>query len=142
MTEDDVFLAIERQSRARAESVRELLRGEGREDLIHDLDDKLREIKSGVMGAKAIWHSISAAQRRVLELLAEGRRAVRASYSRTLYGAPGTPRMVGRLCALPTLRALSARDLVAPEGGAFDPERVFVLTDHARFVLAHGKPST
>jgi hypothetical protein len=141
MTEDDVFLAIERQSRARAESVRKLLRGEGRNDLVRDLDDKLREIESGVDGAKAVWHSISSAQRRVLELLAEGRRAVRAAWSRTQYNAPGTPHMVSPLCGLPTLRALSARDLVAPDGGAFDPERAFVLTDRARFVLAHGKPA-
>lgn len=138
MTEDDVLQEIERESQARSARVKALLIAEGRQDLADELDTKLRDIRLGVDGAQSAWHSISAPQRRVLSALAEGRTLVRAPASKTRYGAIGLPDAIADLCSVATVRALCSRELLAPDGGAFDPERRIVLTERGRFVVRHG----
>lgn len=142
MTEDEVFLMIERDSMAKRQRTREVLLEAGRPDLVEELDRNLREVDNGVCGAKATWHSISAAQRRVLKIMEPGRYLRRAPASRTQYDAHGEPHAVGRVCSLPTVRALCARDLCHVDGGATDPERKIVLTERGKFVLKFGPTDT
>src|SRR5215207_3914874 len=127
MDRDDEFLqAIERESRARTERLKSILRERGRDDLADELDAKLREIRLGVTGAQTTWHSVSAAQRRVLLVLSDGNRKLVRTRHSTVYDACGGAHDVSHVARLPTVRNLATRELLAWEGGAFDPERVAV----------------
>lgn len=139
--DDEVFLEIERRSQEQRERTRKLLLESGRADLIIQLDQKYREIENGVDGAKSAWHSISQAQRRVLEIMGTGRCLRRSPGSRTRYHAYGEPHAVGNVCGLPTVRNLCARDLCHVDGGAIDPEAKIVLTERGKFVLKFGPPT-
>jgi hypothetical protein len=119
MSESLDLMAYERRRRESLARVLDILHEADRPDLAGELEAKLRDVASGVERARNIWHSISPAQRRALEALGEGR----ASDFR-----------------LATARNLCARDLIACAGGAFDPESKFVITEHGRFVLTHGRP--
>lgn len=140
LTEADVLRMVEEESAAGQRRVRALLYEQGRPDLVQMLDAKLREIHLGLDRAKSIWHSISIAQRRTLVLMGEGRHLVRKSRSRTYYNAIGGPEDIMEVARLPTVRNLAARNLVAWDGGALDPEARVVLTEHGRFVLDRGQP--
>lgn len=106
---------------------------------------KIRDIDSGVQGARSTWHSISDTQRRVLLLLIGGsqRQLVRAGDVYTIRGS-GTSDDPAKLIRTgirrPTVRAIAARGLLEWTGGTFDPEAAAVLTEQARFVLKHGRP--
>lgn len=117
MSDDTVFLAIELDSMEREERFRRFMRSEGHVRALAEYNAKMREIRSGVDSAKNIWHSISSAQRRVLREMSKGWMPT---------------------ARLPTMRSLCARDLVAPDGALLDPESKFALTEHGRFVVAHG----
>ena len=81
----------------------------------------------------------TSALRCVLTLLAEGRVLRREPYSRTRFGAYGPPAdAAGVVCGLPTVRALCARELLACDGTATDPERKIVLTERGAFVVKSG----
>lgn len=136
--DDELLLRLDRESHRRTERVRVVLLEAGRPDLVVELDTKLREIRTGVAGARSTWHSISPAQRRVLQLLSSGRWLVRQKHSKTRYDAHGEPHAEGNVCSLATFRNLTTRDLLACDGTAFDPELRGVLTEHGRFVLVHG----
>jgi hypothetical protein len=117
-----------------------MLLEKGRLDLLDELDRNLRENRLGITGARATWDALTAPQRRVLLMLLEGsRRLVRQERSGHLYDAVGDPGTVARAPVLPTVRNLIARELLAPDGGAFDPESQAVLTERARFVVRHGQ---
>lgn len=135
MSEFDALRWAEEQSERNARRVKALLWEQGRPDLATELDAKLRDIRLGIDGARSTWHSISDAQRRVLTILGTGRHLIRGT-GKARYDATGTPYTVVNVCRLATARALCAHDLLAPDGGAFDPEGKFVLTERARFVLA------
>lgn len=135
---EDILQQIERDSRARHEGVRQLLLIEGRPDLVADLDKQMRRIALGLDSAGQTWHSISEAQRRVLTIMATGRKLIRCGWSKIRYGAVGEPHAISVVCGLPTVRNLSARELIHVDGGAMDPERVFVLTERGAFVVKHG----
>ena len=141
---DAMIHAIEHRDRQRTEAIKRMLINKGRRDLADELDAKLKDVRTGVAGAQSTWHSISPAQRRVLTTLATGRWLIREHGSLSWYEAHGEPEAMARVCRLPTARNLIARELLACEGGAFDPERKLVLTERARFVLRHGpvNPST
>lgn len=113
---EDVLQKIERESRASTARVLDILHDMGRPDLAGELERNLRDVRSGVSSARNIWHSISPAQRRALVAFAAG----------------------ATTCPLRTARPLCARDLLACDGGLLDPEARFALTEHGRFVLAHG----
>ena len=62
----------------------------------------------------------------------------------SLYDVVGDPQAVKepyairRFCRLSTARALCAHGLLAPDGGAPDPEAKFVITERGVFVLRFG----
>ncbi|MFP5516804.1 MAG: hypothetical protein ACLGJC_27450 [Alphaproteobacteria bacterium] len=139
-TEEDVLHRLEAESRQQTERVRSMLQEEGRPDLVEDLDRRLREIRLGITGARGTWNALTEPQRKVLLILLEGnRRLVRQRHSKHFYEVIGEPEAVGRVAGLPTIRNLIARELLAPDGGAFDPEAAAVLTERARFVVQHGR---
>jgi len=137
MTEDDILLRLEREDRARTASIRQMLIANGRQDLADDLDRRLKDIATGVDGARNCWHSISPAQRRAIELLAGGTALARVGNSYIVVGRKGADVVA---CRLRTARALCAHELIAPDGPVFDPEARFVLTERGRFVLDRGRP--
>lgn len=139
MTEDEVFLEIERRSREQRARTHKLLCDAGRADLAIQLEKKYREIDNGVDGARATWHSISDAQRRVLILMGTGRHLVQRPYQKTRYDAHGEPHALKNVCGIATVRNLCSRDLVHVDGGVKNPEARIVLTERGRFVLKHGQ---
>jgi hypothetical protein len=134
MTEDDVLLAIERQSRQRTEAVKALLLHQGRPDLVVELEASLRDVRTGVSSARSVWHSISEAQRRTLGRLRDGASLVRRGAKYDAVG--GRTDAVAAVCDIRTARALCAHELLACDGSTFDPEARFALTERGRFVLS------
>ena len=134
--EDEILQGIERQSRAKTEGVRQMLRAEGRHDLVEKLDSTLRDIETGVYGARGTWHALSEPQRRLLRLAATHKRLRRSPASRTRYYACGGPGDAeGNVGGLATVRNLISRELLVCDGGAFDPEAAVVISERGRFVL-------
>lgn len=138
--DDELLLRLDRESQARTERVIALLREEGREDLVTDLEQRLRDIRLGTDSARNCWHSISPAQRRTLEVMEPGRRLVRRSYQKNRYDAHGQPFAMSDVCGAPTVGALLAHDLIAHD----QTTKGFhlSLTERGRFVLAHGREPT
>lgn len=145
MTEDEVFLMIERDAREKRRSTRQILLEHGRPDLAEELDRNLREVDNGVCSAKSTWHSISPAQRRALLVLAGGYELRRARYSRTKYDGycvTGKRDALGYICPIGTIRALCTHELAHVNGGALDPEKSIVVTERGKFVVKHGPTDT
>lgn len=99
----------------------------------------MHDIDTGVHGARRTWHSISNTQRRVLITVAKTRsgKVVRRFIKPSFYVLNGG---VDLLCRVATLRNLCARDLMAWDGGAFEPELAAVITERGQFVIRHGMP--
>lgn len=132
---DPVLQAIEQDWIDRRQRVRHFLLDEGRPDLLAEYDAKMRDLDSGVMGAQSTWHSISATQRRALTEAAEhGGKLVRVG-KEYRHGARNQPY---KPIYVKTVRNLCSRDLLAWDGGAFDPESAAVVTERGLFVLSHG----
>ena len=110
------------------------LRSIGRPDLAESHLARVREIDSGVYGARNTWHSISVAQRQALAEAAEhGGRLDRVGKEYRHKGArPDRPIYVA------TVRNLCSRALMAWDGGAFDPEAAAVITERGVFILKRG----
>lgn len=108
-------------------------------------DARVRDVETGVTGARNCWHALSPAQRRTLLFLAPGRVLVRSArlggYYDAAATAPGVD-TVAKAARLDTVRNVAARGLVAWDGGAFDPEARAVMSERAAFVLAHGRVET
>ena len=150
MTWDDVLRRIsagepaedvldEHRAAQRAEFRRYLMaRGQSAATALAEHDRRMRDLDLGLTGARNAWHSISPAQRRVLVAAASVRsgRIVRQSIRPSVYVRDGGG---PKLCGVKTVRPLCSRDLMAWDGGAFDPEQAAVLTERGRFVLAHGR---
>ncbi len=100
---------------------------------------RLRDLDLGITGARNAWHSISSAQRAVLIAAATTKkgRIVRRTVKPSVYVRDGG---VDLLCRVATVRNLCERDLMAWDGGAFDPEQAAALTERGHFVLRHGRP--
>ena len=131
---------IERESERRSRSLRNMLYAEGRPDLVADFDRNMRDLRLGLTGARNQWHSISEAQRRVLTSLAEGRHLRRSPVCPSEYDAVGNAvATISRGCRISTVRALCARDLLACDGTATDPECKIVITERGKFVVTHGQ---
>lgn len=130
-SEEDILQRLEERVRQQNQKVRQILVEEGRLDLLAGFDAKMRDIETGVDGAGIIWNALSEAQRRALRFANDycGGRLVRIG-PKNYAASP--------LIRLATVRNLIARELLACDGGAFDPEKRVVLTEHARFVLKHG----
>ncbi len=139
---DPILQEIEAQGRRRRQDVRTLIMESGHPDaaaILLQFEQNMRDVDTGIGGARSTWHSISLAQRRVLEALETRWYLMRASGSRTRYDAHGEPHAEGNVCGIATVRNLIRRELLAVDGGAFDPEKKIVLTERGRFVLKHGR---
>lgn len=137
MTEDEILQIIESDMRRQRERVRAMILQNGGKDALADFDRQMRDLDLGVTGARAKWHSLSDKQRRTMQALRVGAALVRIPNT-TGYCVNSIGHL-GKVCSLPTARALSRHELIAPDGGAFDPESRFVLTERGRFVFAHGR---
>lgn len=135
MDEDDILIHFDRIAKRQNEAVRQLLLSEGRPDLCADLDKKLKEIRLGITGAQATWGALSATQRRVLLMMAEGRFLSKAKHSTDTFDAYGEPFGIHAVCRAPTVRNLMARELIG-----WESDRKITITEHGRFVLKHGQP--
>jgi hypothetical protein len=132
---EDIEAVLDERSAAEAASFVGYLRSEGRPDLADKHQALVREIDTGIYGARATWHALSVAQRRTLaEAASSGGRVDRVGkdYRHKNRNQPYKPVYVA------TIRNLCARDLMSWDGGAFDPEAVAVVTERGRFVLKHG----
>jgi len=136
--DDELLLRLHRESEEQTERTRALLREMGRPDLVEELDARLRDIRTGVDGARSTWHSISAKQRFVLTLMDRGFYLSRSMRAKTTFDAYKTgERVLIDACRLPTLRNMSSRELIHV-AGALDPEAKFVITERGRFVRKWG----
>ena len=138
---DDFEQRMDEESRREREAIRALCLENGRPDLAADYDKNMRNLDLGITTAQNCWHSISGAQRRVLIALGEGRVLKKCRWSRSRYDACGigyAADAIENICAVATVRNLASRELLAWEGGAFEPEAKVVLTERGRFVLKHG----
>lgn len=132
----DVHFLLDREQQKRRTRVDAMLREEGRPDLADDLAANLRDVDSGVSGARNVWHSISSAQRHALQYAANAAggqiERVGKEYLDRLWTLPD------RRIHAPTIRALCLHELMAWDGGLPDPEAAVVVTERGRFVLKHG----
>lgn len=133
-----VIQALDEKFARQREGVRQILKDAGRDDLVAELDRKIREIDTGIDGARRTWESISDAQRRVLTIVATGKRLVRSGGTKHFYDAHGEPHALPRVAGLKTVRNLCIRELLAWQDGAFDPEAKAVITERGLFVVRHG----
>ena len=133
--EDTLAVLDEKSNAEQAEFVAWLRRESGDQAAERHLA-KMREIDTGIYRARGTWHALTVSQRRILAEAAqhggrvdrvgkEYRHANRDQPYRSVYAA--------------TIRNLCARDLMAWDGGAFDPEAAAVVTERGRFVLEHGE---
>lgn len=142
VTQQDVEEWAERQSAQRTQAVRRLLIEKGDIAALADFDRNMKELRLGVTAARNTWHSISLAQRRVIETLVTGRYwLVRWAGGKNFYDAHGEPHALVKVASLPTVRNLAARGLIDWDGTATDPEKRAVLSDRGRFVWKHGRPT-
>ncbi len=101
-------------------------------------DARLRDLDTGITAARNAWHSISTAQQQVLTkaLRVRSGRIVRRSIKPSVYVHDGGNVL---LCRVSTIRNLCAHELLAWDGGAFDPEQAAVITERGRFVATQGR---
>lgn len=106
-------------------------------------DAKIKDIDSGVYGARGTWHALSAAQRHTLVEIGKSQTGkVHLASGGRSYLLNFYPFGCGRIGVKATIRNLCSRDLLAWDGGTFEPERVAVITERGRFVLQHGPTKT
>lgn len=138
---EDVTHLLDIQSAERREDFRSSMLKRAETDRVAQIalehyDAAMRDLDSGVMGARDTWHSISPAQRRVLTgVERHGGRLDRIGKEYRATKGRHQPYM---LAYVATIRPLCSRDLMAWDGGAFDPEAAAVITERGRFVLKHG----
>lgn len=124
---------------AQREELRSFLADQGQRgvEALVDFDKAIRDINLGITGAKNAWHSITPAQRRVLVTAAK--RDGRVTREGKEYRHDQGRHQLYKPFYAATVRALCARELMAWDGGAFDPEASAVLTERGRFVVLHGQ---
>jgi hypothetical protein len=107
-------------------------------DALASFDQSMKDLDTGVSGAQSTWSALSQAQRAVLQEATEGDgRATQDPHN------PNRFTMKVRMgCVIairrPTIRALCERELMAWDGGAFNPEAAAVITERGRFAVTHG----
>lgn len=114
MTDDEIYLAIEKDGRKKTEAVRQLLKDEGRLDIMAEFDAKMKAIANGTEHARNIWHSISAAQRSAMLAM---ERAPNCGFRKA------------------TQENLLRRGLAERVANIKDMKNYLQLTEHGRFVL-------
>lgn len=144
---DDILHRLERADREREASLRKMLIDAGREDILAQYDENMRNLRLGITGARNAWHSLSGKQRWVLQRMAAGRYVQKSvSNPRMFHGylngtepLSGEPGAFLNLCRLSTLRSLSAHELIHVAGGTLDPEAKFIITERGLFVVKYGR---
>ena len=137
--EERIIQQIDRESQEQRKRVRDLISESGRTDVLSQYNIDMREIDLGLKSARSCWATISPAQARALAIAGTGAVLWRKQAYPLQYTALNGPLgVVLRACSLATARALCAHELLAPDGGAFDPESKFVITERGSFVLRHG----
>lgn len=132
---DQLWQRLETESREKSEAVRRICIEAGRPDVLAQYDEAVRLNRLGITRARAVWHSISAAQRAVLKVAGEFNRLFLINGEYMPGRPPGEPKIRVR-----TVRNLCDRNLLAWDGGVFVPENAAVITEHGRFVLKHRLP--
>lgn len=143
--EDDALMQyLEEQCHEQQARTRQFLLEQGRPDLASDLDASLKDVRTGVSGARGTWRALSKVQRDILRTLHDtGHKLVRTPSLRTFYDAVGgNADAISKAAGIRTVRNLCRRELLTCDGTLTDPERRVVLTDHGRFVLRHGNSSS
>lgn len=141
MPGEDVLQWADRMAREQRARVRQLIVDAGRPDVLADFDRDMRNLDLGITMARDCWHSISPAQRRVLQAMGEGRYLLRSVKKVMQYDAVGRGAIMD-ICRLSTARALCAHELIHVNGGATDPEAEFIITERGSFVLKHGQAAS
>lgn len=135
---EDFLHDLDRQSIESRARVRRLILEAGRPDLLAAFDKDMKELDNGVRGVRNAWHSLTSKQRFVLRLMGSGRYMSKSLRCRSMFDALGKAPAILSVCKVSTLRALSSRELIHVNGGPFDPEDSFVITERGSFVLKHG----
>lgn len=134
MTEDPIQ-KIDRWLEARHQRTRAFL-AERDPQALAEYDAQMKDIRSGVDGARRVWHSIRAHQRLILQAL--------ATNGGQLLRVPGTKRYtlerggMNATILLATVRSMANRELLDWDGGSTDPEAAAVLSQRGHFVAVHG----
>lgn len=134
----DVLQELDRQGERQMERVRRELQHAGRQDLVDELNAKLRDIRLGITGAQATWEALSGIQRFALKTLSERWFLSRSIYYPPFYDAYGPPDVVWRICGFPTLKCLLDRKLCDLDGEGRDPFRKVTINERGRFVHKFG----
>lgn len=122
------------------EIVREQLRIAGRPDLIDELDRNLKDVRTGVAGARATWAALSLAQKRALAIAGEGnRKFYRAPGSRMWMNAYGEPEAVDKAATIKGMEALVRRGLMDWHANATTVSNFAAITERGKFVLKNGE---
>jgi hypothetical protein len=129
---------LERQSLESRARTRQIILEAGRPDVLADFDRQMKELDSGISGARGCWHALSSKQRFILRLMGQGRYLSRSLRSPAQFDAFGRSPAMLDVCRLATARKLCAHGLIHVNGGAIDPEDSFVITERGSFVLKHG----
>jgi hypothetical protein len=138
MNEEDALHELERRDRESHRRFRQMLLDEGHADVLEEYDARMRDVATGVDGARRTWDALTPPQRRVLAMMLEHKCLVRRPGSATLYDAHEP--YLAKACGLRTVRNLIARDLLACAGGALDPEaRLELNHELGKFVLDRGR---
>jgi hypothetical protein len=134
---EDVQAVLDEKSLIqRAEFVSYLLSLRRGVDLADEYLAKIKEIETGVHGARACWSALTEPQQRALRIADDvgGRLERMGNKEYRHHGKRVWPHPI----RVSTIRCLCSRELMAWDGGAFDPEAVAVITERGRFVLKHG----
>lgn len=134
----DIMQALERQGEKQMDRLRRELQHAGRQDLVDELNTKLREIGLGITTAQASWDALSGIQRFALKTLSERWYLARSIYYSPFYDAYGPPDVIRRVCGWPTLRCLLNRKLCELDGEGQDPERKVIINERGSFVFKLG----
>lgn len=110
---------LDRDAEAREGAIRAMLTPAQRAEF----DAGMEEIRSGRHALRMLWHSLSEAQRRVVEGLEGGkRRLIRCRHRRSCYDAHGEPHVVKGAARTATVRVLIGHGVLHWTGPAEDRE--------------------
>lgn len=132
---EDAEYVLDQFHEADRENFRVWLLNEAGAEAVARYDANLRLLDLGITRAQNVWHSITPKQRRTL-IVTEQHGGKLGRIGKEYRHVARHQRYVPIYVA--TLRPLCERDLMAWDGGAFDPEGAAVITERGRFVLKHG----
>ena len=135
---DDIEQRLDAMSKVSRAKTREIITEAGRPDILAEYDRAMRDLDLGITTARGCWHTLSSTQRYVLRTMGNGRYLTRALSRPTQYDAVGKAPAILGICRLATARKLCAHELIHVNGGATDPEALFVITERGAFVLKWG----